>query len=548
MQQITTIDCPTFKKIMSAGEMNLKKNIETVNALNVFPIPDGDTGDNMHMTFEGGVNAMNSVKSDNLSDMISAAAKGMLLSARGNSGVILSQLFAGVAGSLEKCEYIDAKNLAKSMKSGVDTAYCAVLCPVEGTILTVAREAEQYASGKMSADSTVSSYMTDYIHKAKSTLSKTTEMLDVLKKANVIDSGGAGLVYILEGMCEVDDEEIPESHTEMSVSAPKSLDIDKFDENSEMKFGYCTEILLRLQNSKTDIEKFDISVISDFLKSIGDSVVILRQGTVVKLHVHTFTPEKVLEFCHSYGEFLTLKIENMQLQHNNNCSCSEKPEHKKYALITVANGKGMTQKFKELGADIVIDGGLHMNPSAEDFINAVNSLNADHIFILPNNNNSVMAANQAVNDCDNDVDCKVIPTANIGEGYAAITMFDPAAENAESVAGIMNEAILGVNVSVVAKCVKNTVYDNVSLSQNEYMGFCGKTLKAHDMDFISCALDTFGKTVKDDSVIGIVICGKNAESEKADELKKALESKFSDMEFYLIDGEQELYDLIMIAE
>ena len=307
-----TIDALLYKKMIVAGAANLKNHVSEINDLNVFPIPDGDTGDNMLMTVLGGAETE---EEQTLGQTSRRIADGMLLSARGNSGVILSQFFDGIAEGLDGLDCADSLRFSEAISEGVRHAYAAVTEPTEGTILTVAREAAEFA-GEGNAE-TGERYLDDFLSEAKSSLLRTPEKLEVLKKAGVVDSGGAGLVCIVEGMRKALDGETEYDLGEVVKTGAEKLDLSRFDENSVLEYGYCTELLLRLQNAKTDVNGFQVSVITDYLQSVGNSVVAFKTGSIVKIHVHTETPDKVLGFCRNFGEFLTVKIENMSLQHNN---------------------------------------------------------------------------------------------------------------------------------------------------------------------------------------------------------------------------------------
>lgn len=392
MQRQKVVDGNIFERLILSGAANLKAHADTVNQLNVFPIPDGDTGENMCMTINGGIAPMKKVEKNSVGEKAKALSEGMLLSARGNSGVILAQLFRGLAKGLESKETVDLENFATAFRQGVQCAYDAVVQPVEGTILTVAREATEYAKDRINADSTVESFVLDYLTEAKASLKRTPELLGVLKEAGVTDSGGAGLMYIAEGMLYATQDNDVKGEGYESVKTV-NLDFGKFTEDSEMEYGYCTEFLLRLQRSKTDLTSFTTDIFMDYLSGIGDSIVAFLTGTILKVHVHTMTPWKVLEFAQRYGEFLTVKIENMTLQHNEiNEESRKKTEveelrvrkaRKKFGLVTVATGEGIVGIFKECGADVVIEGGQGKNPSTDDFLHAFDEVNADYIFVLP---------------------------------------------------------------------------------------------------------------------------------------------------------------------
>ena len=347
----TVLDGKMYTEMINAGAANLKAHAQEINDLNVFPIPDGDTGDNMLSTIMGGVSDEESAE-ESIGEAARKASDGMLLSARGNSGVILSQFFEGMAGSFSGLESADSRAFAKAFQGGVTQAYNAVMQPTEGTILTVIREATEYASSKNTE--TPKEFLMEFIEEAKRSLERTPELLPVLKKAGVVDSGAAGLVYIIDGMIRAVCGEAVELVSSVVAEKTKKIDLDAFGPDSVLEFGYCTELLLRLMNAKTDINGFDVKIISDYLQSIGDSVVAVKNGSVIKIHVHTMTPYKVLEFCQQYGEFLTLKIENMSVQNRRKLAESEKvekflvrddEESSEFSVVCVATNGKMQKKF-----------------------------------------------------------------------------------------------------------------------------------------------------------------------------------------------------------
>lgn len=559
--QTKTIDGQTFIKMVSGGAANLRANASIVNDLNVFPIPDGDTGENMSRTIGGGLSRLDIHDELTLDKASRMLADGMLMSARGNSGVILSQFFAGIAKGFEGKENADLKDLANALKSGVESAYAAVNKPTEGTILTVAREAAEYAVNRITADSTFASFANDYINEMNASLRRTPELLDVLKEAGVIDSGGAGLYYIADGA-------IKAANGDKSVSTVPTYDIhtvdndvkpvntNGFDENSVMKFGYCTEFLLQLQTSKTDVKNFDLDKIKAYLETVGDSIVAFISGTVVKVHVHTMTPGTVLDYCQQYGEFLTLKIENMTLQHNETVISNrfdEKREDKKsaekkpYALVTTASGEGIKQTFTELGADYVIYGGQTNNPSTEDFISAFDEVNAKTIFVLPNNSNIIMAAKQAAK-LYKDSDVRVVPSHNIGEGYAALTMLSYDSGDADAIAGELEEAMQDVITGMITHSVRNADIDGVSIVKDAYIGFIDKKMLASDGNKIDTAILLLDKLNAKSHEFLIAVFGKEMTDSEREEFTARMSAEYPMMEVYTIDGGQEVYDLMLILQ
>lgn len=554
--QTKTIDGQTFIKMVSGGAANLRANASIVNDLNVFPIPDGDTGENMSRTINGGLSRLDIHDGLTLDKASRMLADGMLMSARGNSGVILSQFFAGIAKGFEGKENADLDDLANALKSGVESAYAAVNKPTEGTILTVAREAAEYAASRITADSTFASFANDYINEMNASLRRTPELLDVLKEAGVIDSGGAGLYYIADGAIKAANGENFITSVSPEENAPKTIDTNGFDENSVMKFGYCTEFLLQLQTCKTDVKNFGLDKLKAYLKTVGDSIVAFISGTVVKVHVHTMTPGTVLDYCQQYGEFLTLKIENMTLQHSKTVISNrfdekredkKKAEKKPYALVTTASGEGIKQTFTELGADYVIYGGQTNNPSTEDFISAFDEVNAKTIFVLPNNSNIIMAAKQAA-ELYKDSDVRVVPSHNIGEGYAALTMLSYDSGDTDAIAGELEEAMQGVITGMITHSVRNADIDGVSINKDAYIGFTDKKMLASDGNKIDTAMLLLEKLNAKSHEFLIAVFGKEMTDSEREEFTARMSAEYPMMEVYTIDGGQEVYDLMLILQ
>ena len=542
-----TLDGILFARMINSGAANLKAHAQEINDLNVFPIPDGDTGDNMLMTMMGGVRH-DDTTSQGLNEMANRVSSGMLLSARGNSGVILSQFFEGIKNGFEGLQTADTKEIGEAFRQGVKQAYNSVMTPTEGTILTVVREATEYAC-EQNAESP-EEFLNAFIEEAKRSLARTPELLPVLKKAGVVDSGAAGLIYIVDGMMRAVVGEDIEDFSDVAERA-QELDLDAFNEDSILEFGYCTELLVRLQNIKTDISKFDVKVITDYLQTIGDSIVTVRNGSIVKIHVHTMTPQKVLEFCQQYGEFLKVKIENMSLQHNNTVTeekdSAPKKERQKYGVVAVASGEGLKQTFIDHGVDVIVDGGQSMNPSAEDFISAFDEVNADVIFVFPNNGNIVLTAQQAANLYEGS-DVRVIESTTIGAGYAALTMLDTNSGDTDAIAEELRMAMEGVITAEISHCVREASIDGMELHTGEYIGFVGKNLLAADDDRLAAVCKTVEMIGFEKYDVCIVICGKEATDEEALHIENYIRSHYKGKEVYIIDGGQEVYDYILIIE
>ena len=549
----TVLDGKMYAEMINAGAANLKAHAQEINDLNVFPIPDGDTGDNMLSTIMGGVSDTEEAE-ESIGEAARRASDGMLLSARGNSGVILSQFFEGMAGGFKGIDEADSKAFAKAFQNGVTQAYGAVMVPAEGTILTVIREATEYASAKHTE--TPKEFLLEFIEEAKRSLERTPELLPVLKKAGVVDSGAAGLIYIIDGMIRAICGETADLVSDVVAEKTQKIDLDAFGPDSVLEFGYCTELLLRLMNAKTDVESFEVKTISDYLQTIGDSVVAVKNGSVVKIHVHTMTPYKVLEFCQQFGEYLTVKVENMSLQHNSNneetpalvLKTEASEERKTYGVVAVASGDGLKQTFIERGADIVIDGGQSMNPSAESFLEAFDMVNAETIFVFPNNGNIILTAHQAAKLYSKSKIC-VIESHTIGDGYAALSMLAPeATESAEEIVEQLNEAMAGVLTAEISRCVRDANMDGMELKTGDYIGFAGKKLLASSADRLDVVCKTVDNMGMRDYEICIVVCGKDGTEEEAAAVEKYVTSNYRGKEVYVIDGGQDVYDYIIILE
>ena len=547
----TIFDGFLLARLLHGGAANLKANKQTVNDLNVFPIPDGDTGDNMFLTINAGAVAAGD-GSDSLSQTAGKAASGMLLGARGNSGVILSRIFAGLAKGFEGVETADVRALGTAFESGVKEAYGAVSVPVEGTILTVLKDSVAFANGNIRADSTLESYFADFTRELQLSLERTPDLLDVLREAGVVDSGGAGLGYIIDGFLSVlRGKEIAQSGSAPS-EAPQSVDLDAFTENSVLEFGYCTEFLLRLQTSKIDVDAFETDELIDYLNSVGESVVCFREGTIVKVHVHTMNPGNIINKMQEYGEFLTFKMENMTLQHNENHMAEKfapKPRmpHKPFGVVSVAAGEGIKDAFVSLGCDAVVDGGQSMNPSAEDLIDAFKRVNADVIFVFPNNSNIIMTAKQAA-QLYTDADVRVVPTKTIGEGYAAISMLDTSSGDPDAIVAELEEVIADVVTGMVSRAVRDTEMNGVAVRKDDFIGFVGDTIHTACETRNEAAVKLCEATNARRYDIMLLVCGSDATDEEAQALCKALKKQYRRTEIVMINGCQPIYDYIIILE
>lgn len=539
-----------YARMICGGAKNLRSHAQAINNLNVFPIPDGDTGDNMMLTMLGGGSAIGE-DNENISIVSRRVADGMLLSARGNSGVILSQFFDGIADGLSGLECADNTQFSKALRCGVEHAYNAVIEPTEGTILTVARTAAEYTCSRIS--NTAEEMLENFIGEAKRTLDKTPEMLPVLKKAGVVDSGGAGLVYIMEGMLGAINDRLEASDLKSFAQSEPDIDLNLFTEDSTLEYGYCTELLIRLQRAKTNPESFDVKIISDYLQTIGDSVVAFKTGSAVKVHVHTMTPDKVLAHCQKYGEFLKVKVENMSLQHNNatldaiNISAKKEQDIKKYGVVAVASGIGIKEMFIERGADAIVEGGQTMNPSAEDFIEAFKKANAENILVFPNNSNIILTAKQAAT-MYKDAKVYIIESKNIGEGYAALSMLDTDSGNTNQIIEELTDAMNGVATAEISKCIRDAVMDNIEIHDGDYIGIEGKNILTVCDNRLQAAYSTIDRLNPTKYDICILIYGKNVNTDEANSLNRYISSNYRGKEVYVVDGMQDIYDYILILE
>ena len=524
-----------FSKMAKGGASRLRSNTAEVNKLNVFPVPDGDTGDNMRMTIESGIAAIENIDSDDLAEVMKTLSHGMLLGARGNSGVILSQFFAGMSKGLSKSKTADPATFAHALELGVEQAYSSVMTPTEGTILTVAREAVEYAVANLTPKSTIRSLFADLVKEMHESLDRTPEILAVLKEAGVVDSGGAGLLYIMEGFNRVlNGEEATDEPESVAAPAPKAAapTVFAFNENSEMTYGYCTELLLQLQRSKTDVENFDVDALRAFLASVGDSVVAFKTESIVKLHVHTFTPEKVLEYGRKFGEFLTVKIENMSVQHteleSNEGSRPEAKETapaKKYGIVAVSNGPGVTELFKQLGTDVVVPGGQTQNPSTRDFIEAFEQISAEHIFVFPNNSNIFMAAQQA-GELHKRAQVHVIPSKNIGTGYVAISSANLDNPDVDAVICEMEEAMKRVSAGYVSPSIRDAEISGIHIKNGDTMGIIDKEIVVSESDRMSAVKALASKLLElPDKFMLTVFAGADSAETEQNELTAYLSEK-----------------------
>lgn len=538
------VSAADFLKMVKKGAASLNESRKEINDLNVFPIPDGDTGDNMYMTIRSGCDAMSGKSASSLGELASIVSKGMLFGARGNSGVILSRIFAGIAKGLEAADAADLELWKKAMSDGVSEAYKSVAVPVEGTMLTVVKDAVREANG--SGVSCFEDYFDVLCREASASLERTPELLPVLKEAGVVDSGGAGLVYILEGMKAALEGDAADIVDGQEAGGAGKIDLDAFTEDSELKFGYCTEFLLRLQTAKVgDVASFDETVIRDSLLAAGDSLVFIREGSIIKVHIHTKKPGDILNLCQKWGEYLKIKVENMTLQHheNNMDRKVSKGPRKKRAVVAVASGEGIVNVLKDTGADFIIEGGQTMNPSAESFIDAFDRVNADVIYVLPNNSNIILTAGQAAS-LYRDSDVRVIGTRSVGSGYAVLGSVDFSGNDPDTVVAEA-EAIAG---STVTAMVSKAVRDTRDAVKGDYIGFSGSDILCDSTDRSEAALELCRKLNAGSSDVILLFRGADVPRDEADALSEMLQAEFRNAEVIMCDGGQPVFDYILIFE
>ena len=540
-----TIDGIVYLNMLRAGAQKLNENRTAVNDLNVFPIPDGDTGDNMFMTVNAG--AEKTQENRHIGAVASRAAREMLFGARGNSGVILSRIFSGIAKSIGGAGTLDTDGFIKAMELGVKEAYGSVAAPVEGTILTVWREGTEKL-GRQTPDS-FEELFDILLPELKRSLEHTPELLGVLKDAGVVDSGGAGLCYIAQGMR---DGLSGEFHAvSAGGAAAHAVDLNAFTEDSVLEFGYCTEFLLRLQKSKIKIDRFDTEAFTDWLNSVGDSVVCFKEGSIVKVHVHTKTPGDILNHCQRYGEFLTTKIENMTLQHNGSHEMQElklrSKRKKPYGLVTVASGSGLKELFTSLGCNVVVDGGQSMNPSAEELVKAYEEANSETVYVFPNNGNIILTAEQAAKLYP-DADVRVIRTKTIGEGYSAISLFDPLIGDTDTVEEHLNELIEDVVTGMVSRASRDVSTGAVEVVKDDYIGFVGDDIYVDEKTAEDAMLGLCDKLNAGSYDIILLLAGEDAGEQAAQKLCDDLSAQYRRSEVIMVNGGQPIYDYILILE
>ena len=535
-----------YNMVVNASNRLLEES-DFVNALNVFPVPDGDTGTNMSMTFKAAVKEIENLNSESIGETSKKLAKGALMGARGNSGVILSQILRGISKGLEGKTEVDGRDLAVAFEEGSKAAYKAVMRPTEGTILSVIRAAAESVTNV--EESNVIAVMETVVTNAKIMLDKTPDLLPALKKAKVVDSGGIGLYIILQGMLDALKNDIKAEIKDVAVKSAGATGAAS-TEDIDIKFGYCTEFIIVGDASKA--KEFQ-----DKIENLGDSMIVVGYEDVIKVHIHTNDPGKVLSNAVQYGELSKIKIDNMREEHREVLALKNEEaasdiqeevapaESKKYAFISVAMGDGITRVLKDLGVDYVIEGGQTMNPSTQDMMECISKLNADHIFILPNNKNIIMAAEQAAEISDKDI--RVIPTKSIPQGITAITMFNYEADvdaNEET----LKEALEMVKTGSVTYAVRDTEMDGIEIKEGNMLGLVESKIKAVGEDYFEVAKEILESMIDEDSELITIFYGKDVDESKMEEFIAELEDKYDDFDVQCYKGDQPLYYFIMSVE
>lgn len=542
------IDAIVLKKALIGALNSLGENKEVVDALNVFPVPDGDTGTNMLLTMKSAVT--NAVKEENktVKEISGALSKGALLGARGNSGVILSQLLRGFKEAVEDKEYIDIEALMEAIVKASEVAYKAVMRPTEGTILTVSKDLASFALRNYRNYTELSKFADDSLIALEESLNRTPELLSVLKEAGVVDAGGKGLYCILKGAIEGARTENLEI-TVQDINKTKQTANRKEISTDNIKYGYCTEFIITGDTSKVNEFKETIS-------KIGDSMVVVALDDIIKCHIHSNNPGQVIEEALKLGYLKDIKIDNMRLQHNEILFSEEeykntekednKPkEHKKYGFIAVSSGEGFTKIFKDLKVDEVVTGGQTMNPSTEDFMEAIDKINADDIFIFPNNKNIIMAAKQTIDLSDKNI--HVVETKNMPEAITAMITFDEDM-NADEILNNMNEAISEVKTGEVTFAVRDTTIDGKEIKKGNYLAISSSKILASSSDLNETTMAMIDELIDEDTSLVTLYLGEDAEKALAEELIEKLEEKYPDVDFEAIESKQALYYYIISLE
>ncbi|MCY7754466.1 DAK2 domain-containing protein [Bacillus haynesii] len=555
---IRNLDGKAFAEMVLYGAHHLSQNANVVDALNVFPVPDGDTGTNMNLSMTSGAKEVEQIDTANIGKVAQSLSRGLLMGARGNSGVILSQLFRGFGKSIEQKSDINTKEFAAAFQAGVDTAYKAVMKPVEGTILTVAKDAAKKAVLTAQTETDIIKVMEAVVNEAEASLERTPELLPVLKEVGVVDSGGKGLLYVYEGfLASLKGEKLSEKAAALPslddlVSAEHHKNAQSHMNTEDIEFGYCTEFMVKLDSGKRN---FNEDAFRQDLSGFGDSLLVVSDENIAKVHIHAEYPGEVMTYAQKYGSLINMKIENMREQHSAILSQNKREtaapaekapaEKQPYGIVTVAMGEGIAELFESIGATKVIEGGQTMNPSTEDIVQAIKDANAETVVILPNNSNIVMAANQAADVAGQHV--IVIPTKTVPQGMAALLAFNPALEADENEAAMLG-AIGEVKSGQITYAVRDTNIDGIDIKKGDFMGILNGKIVETASDQLTAAKKLIAGMIDEDSEIVTVIKGEDAPEEEAEELAAFISETYEDVEVEVHDGKQPLYSYILAVE
>lgn len=543
-----------FADMVQMGAHHLFQNADYVDALNVFPVPDGDTGTNMNLSMTSGAKETAAHTNEHIGKTAQALSKGLLMGARGNSGVILSQLFRGFGKSIEQLDVLNAKQFADALNYGVETAYKAVMKPVEGTILTVAKDSARKAVEVSEDVDDIRELMEAIVIEAKKSLDRTPDLLPVLKEVGVVDSGGQGLVFVYEGfLASLKGEALPSKTIGTSmddlVSAEHHMNVQGFMDTADIEFGFCTEFMVRFEEGK---KEFNETAFRNDLSEYGDSLLVISDDEIAKIHIHSETPGEVLTYGQQYGDLIKIKIENMRQQHTeivgegySSEATAKKAEIHPYAIVTVAMGPGVSELLKSLGASAIIEGGQTMNPSTEDIVKAVEAVGAERVLILPNNKNIVMAAEQAAEILG--IEAAVVPTKTIPQGMAAILAFNPQATVDEN-KNNMTEAYAHVKTGQVTFAVRDTSIDGVEIKKDDFMALAEGKIVLSNPSLKEVTTSLIQSLMDEEAEIVTVIYGEDVSEEEANEFAAFIEAQYGDVEVEVYNGKQPLYPYILSVE
>lgn len=553
--EVTNIRASQFQSMVQAGADRLQEHAEYVNSLNVFPVPDGDTGTNMNLSMISGAKAVSDSTSDKVGELATHLSKGLLMGARGNSGVILSQLFRGFAKQIPDVETLSGKELAAAFTHGVNTAYKAVMKPVEGTILTVARVAAEFGERKATETDDCVAVMTAVVSGAKKALAKTPDLLPILKEVGVVDSGGQGLLFIYEGFLSVlngeyvpeNDFETPAAMDEM-INAEHHRSVHSHLATEDITFGYCTEIMVKIGDGPTADTAFEYDTFRNYLNELGDSLLVVNDDEIIKVHVHTEYPGEVMNYGQKFGSLMKVKVDNMRVQHETlleNDSAPVKKPRVPYAIIAIAAGNGVQELFKSLGASYVISGGQTMNPSTEDILKAIDAVNADQVIILPNNKNIFMAADQAAEVAD--IPVVVVPSKTISQGMTAMLAFNDQVGLAQNQAA-MTEMLTNVVSGSLTHAIRDTAIDGITIKEGDFLGMIDGKIVVSKTDALEVAFETLKQMMDEETEIVTIIIGEEGTQEQAEQMEAALLAMNEELEVEIHHGDQPVYPYLFAAE